>query len=83
MDRLRKYKAQALKQAKSEFPDHPAPEKAAVVAAVTILKEIMTAAYGEGKTPLYALHAMRDFMQDHQPQTTHWEGCNAVHPGCK
>jgi hypothetical protein len=64
MDRLRKYKAQALKQAASEFPDHPAPDKAACIAAVEILKEIMTAAWGD--IPQYALHAMRAFMQEHQ-----------------
>lgn len=66
IDRLRKYKAQALKQAAKEFPDNPNPQKVSCIAAVEILKEIMVSAYGEGNTPLYALEAMRDFMKEHQ-----------------
>lgn len=77
MDRLRKYKAQAIKQAKVEFPDHPNPQKAACIAAVESLSEIMTNAWG--KPPMYALEAMRDFMKEHQAINQSSESASDTH----
>lgn len=63
MQRLREYKARALKQAADSFPDHPNPEKVSCIAAVEILKEVLNGLDG---APLEAKEAMRDFMKEHE-----------------
>lgn len=82
---LRQAAQQALEALES---DHPDIQLRAAIALRAALAEPEQEPFGDD-AERYArkLHEEREaykaLFTEHKPQTTHWEGCEAVHPECK
>ena len=67
----------ALKQALAEPEHEPVGHADLGINNIYIFSESEPRVVPAGRTPLYTAPTPR------KPQTTHWEGCEAVHPECK